>query len=693
MVFGGTSSGVGLNDGQIYDPVTNTWTSMANFPESTFGDAPMMLLPDGQVLAGSMSDPNTYIYDPATNTWSSGPTKLYSDSSNGESWTELPGGGILSYDVNGNPGEAQRLDLTTMTWVDAGTVPVALEAGVSASLNMGPGVLLADGDVLQFGRSSNTAIYTPPTPGDGTNAAGSWAAGPVIPNGLEAGGDDAVSGSTAAIEPNGKVLFSADVPDTGGPTRIFEFDPTAPLATSITDVTPPIATYQTNSANYATRMLLLPTGQVLLGNANPNGTLSGTTQLYVYTPSGAPQAAWQPTITSVVASGNSYTLTGTQLNGVSAGASHGTSTQMATNYPIVELKNAAGTVYFARTFDWSSTGVATGSAPETTDFTLPAGLPLGTYQLTVVANGIASAPFSFTGGFTGADLTVVARVPVGGPYTSNEGDTIPYDFAVTNYGPSTATKVVVTATLGTGLQYIGEATSQGTVKQSNGVVTYSLGSIAAGQSAYILINAQALEEGNLTITASVTSNVSDPNTGNNTALNTMTVVEPPIVVSAPITVTGKNQSNVAVATFTHASGVEPASNFVATINWGDGTTSTGSITESGTTYKVKGSHTYAKNGSYTVTTTVVEADSDAGTMNAMTLVASNTLASTTVTNSAVAQITPAPAASGPPILQPAAVDQVLANVPVAAGSQKSVDLLSGLDQVLASLDWAPNALT
>ena len=74
-------------------------------------------------------------------------------------------------------------------------------------------------------------------------------------------------------------------------------------------------------------------------------------------------------------------------------------------------------------------------------------------------------------------------MPVGGPYTSNEGDTIPYDFAVTNYGPSTATKVVVTATLGTGLQYIGEATSQGTVKQSNGVVTFSLGSIAVGQSA------------------------------------------------------------------------------------------------------------------------------------------------------------------------------------------------------------------
>ena len=89
---------------------------------------------------------------------------------------------------------------------------------------------------------------------------------------------------------------------------------------------------------------------------------------------------------------------------------------------------------------------------------------------------------------------------------------------------------------------------------------------------------------------------------------TTAVAEPPIVVSAPKSLSGKNQSNVKVATFTHANGVEPASAFVATINWGDSTTSTGTITESGTTYTVKGSHTYASNGSHTVTTTVVEND-------------------------------------------------------------------------------------
>jgi hypothetical protein len=65
-------------------------------------------------------------------------------------------------------------------------------------------------------------------------------------------------------------------------------------------------------------------------------------------------------------------------------------------------------------------------------------------------------------------------------------------------------------------------------------------------------------------------------------------------------------SNFQVATFTHANGVEPTSAFTATINWGDGTTSAGTITLSGTTYVVKGSHTYAKSVTHIITTSVTE---------------------------------------------------------------------------------------
>ncbi len=577
------------NTGEIYSPITNTWSPIPNFPEPTFG-GPTMLLPNGTVLAGSMTGPNTYIYDPAANAWSAGPTKLYGDSSQWETWTKLADGSILSYDLGGTASqEAQRLDVSTMTWVDAGTVPTSL---ASSRPSIGPALLLPDGRVFQTGGNGNTALYDPST--------NTWTAGPVVPGGLGA------NHSAGAMMPNGHVLFAVSMtPDYSdssgnyGPAKIYEFDPSAfdPLnpQASLTDVSlniPGLA----NWPGYNTRMLMLPSGQVLFNY--------GLNQLYVYTPDGGPQTAWQPTIASVVANGNHYTLTGTQLNGLSAGASYGSSAEMDSNYPIVELKNGAGRIYFARTSNWSSTGVDTGSTPVSTDFSLPAYLPYGTYSLTVVADGIASAPVSFTGGYTNeADLSVTNT----GPATVNEGDNLTYSLTVTNNGPSTATNVVLTDTLDASLKYISATKSQGSVAHSGSVLTFSFGTVGVGQTVTATVTAQAVEDGNLSNAASVASSVPDANPYNNSASATAAVAEPPIVVSAPIQVSGKNQSNVKVATFTHANGVEPASAFVATINWGDNSTSTGTITESGTTYTVKGSHTYSKNGTYTMTTTVVEA--------------------------------------------------------------------------------------
>jgi hypothetical protein len=138
------------------------------------------------------------------------------------------------------------------------------------------------------------------------------------------------------------------------------------------------------------------------------------------------------------------------------------------------------------------------------------------------------------------------------------------------------------------------------------VVTFNLGGLAGAGTATLTITAQALEDGNLSNTASVSSSSADPNPANNSAGATTAVAEASLVVSAPITTTLNRLSSVTVATFTHAGGVEPASAFTATINWGDGQTSPGTITLSGTTYKVSGSHKYAKSGSHRITTTVTE---------------------------------------------------------------------------------------
>src|SRR5262249_1959602 len=86
-IGGGFSPSVAyVNAPEIYNPLTNTWTpvapvptpptQLANFPslapaspQSQFGDAPIEVLPNGDVLVGYFNGPQTYIYNVATNTW------------------------------------------------------------------------------------------------------------------------------------------------------------------------------------------------------------------------------------------------------------------------------------------------------------------------------------------------------------------------------------------------------------------------------------------------------------------------------------------------------------------------------------------------------------------------------------------------------------------------------------------------
>jgi Ca2+-binding RTX toxin-like protein len=374
LVLGGEYSGPNTsqdltNTGEIYDPVANTWTNIPNFPQNNFGDDPTEMLPDGRVLAGYIFGPQTYVYDPVANSWSTEATKLYSDRSDEESWVLLPDHSILSYDIFGNAQEAQRYVPSLNEWVDAGAVPVQLQT--SGSEELGPGVLLPDGRVFFLGATGHTALYTPPTNPTDT---GSWAVGPDIPNGL--GAFDA----PAAMLTNGQVLFAAGTQDFNGPTSLFTYDPVANTITQMHPADPNVP--DLSGPPFLDRMLALPNGQVLLTTA--------TQQLYVYTPDGGPSAAWKPAVGNITANGDgSFTLTGTQLNGLSEGASYGDDAEMSSNYPIVRFQDQNGAISYARTTNWT-TGVATGSTPETVDFTPPSSLPAGAYLVSVAANGIAS---------------------------------------------------------------------------------------------------------------------------------------------------------------------------------------------------------------------------------------------------------------------------------------------------------------
>jgi hypothetical protein len=375
FLVGGEYSGPALprtdtNTGEIYNPLTNSWSAIQNFPQHNFGDDPTEVLPDGRVLGGFESGPQTYIYNPATNTWTTTPAnKLRNDQSDEEAWVKLPDNSILSYDVWSSiatgTGHAQRYVPSSNTWVDAGTLPALLSTNAVGD-EMGPGFLLPDGRVFYLGGNGNTAYYTPST--------NSWVAGPAIPGGR--GADDA----PGAMLLNGNILFAADTPLFNGPTHVYEFTPGSGGGGTYADVTPSISGLSTSGPSFTDRMLVLPTGQVLY--------TTGGNKLGIWTPNGSLSASLAPAVSTISGAGTTLSLTGTQLNGISEGASYGDDAEMSSNYPIVRYRPVTGSnVSYARTANWSLTGVATGSTSESVNFTIPS---RGIYLLNSIANGIAS---------------------------------------------------------------------------------------------------------------------------------------------------------------------------------------------------------------------------------------------------------------------------------------------------------------
>jgi hypothetical protein len=401
MILGGEYSGPKLaknfsNETEIYDPVSRTWTVTAPVPDSSgYGDEPAQVLPNGTVLTPDGNNTHTYIYNPATNTWVDGPSKLNNDASYEENWLKMPNGQILAVPTEGNALRTAQYFVVGQTpsqdmWVATARMPSVLSYGPRGAFSeMGPGFLLPDGRVWQTGGNSVTAIFTPAT---SQNPAGKWVAGPSIP---QRSSTQILTGadSAGAKMPNGKVIFDAS-PWLGSPAYFFQFDPTANGgAGKITSIAPPKLNSSPGGSIKTqaelTSMLVLPTGQVLYADISDS-------QLWVYTPGGSPANSWKPTIKSIAKESNGgYLLTGTKLNGMSEGAAPGDDVSNSTNFPIVRFTASNGDVYYARSFNWSNTGVQTGSTPVTTEFVLPPAIPTGSYKLQLIASGIASNNFTF----------------------------------------------------------------------------------------------------------------------------------------------------------------------------------------------------------------------------------------------------------------------------------------------------------
>ncbi len=382
--YDGTNVASEVATAAIFDPVANAWTGIAAPAGWTqIGDAPSAMLADGRVLLGDINGQRSAIYDPVANTWTAAGNK---DDTRGteETWVVLPDQAVLAIECDRQP-RAEKYIPVANQWVSAGSTSVTLVDTLSDEV--GAAILLPDGRVFCIGATNHTALYTPPIV---ANQPGTWAAGPDFPV-LTANRVTGAKDAPAALLPNGKVLCLVAPCDQtasnqstafwGSPVHFFEYDP---ATNTLTEITAP-----TNSGGspFSSRLMLLPTGQVL--------HTDNSQSVSIYTPDLAPDAAWRPTITSVPAAlhpGHTYTLHGRQLNGLSQAVIYGDEGAMGTNYPIVRLTNTTnGNVFYCRTHDHSTMGVNTGTVVHTTQFTVPAGVPNGSYTLCVIANGIASA--------------------------------------------------------------------------------------------------------------------------------------------------------------------------------------------------------------------------------------------------------------------------------------------------------------
>lgn len=391
---------VDTNTAEIYDPLADTWTEIAGPPGwALIGDAPVKTLFDGTVLLGGINTNQTGLYDYTTNTWTAGGNKPYG--SDEESWALLPDQTVLTAEINNSP-FAEKYVPSSNTWMSAGQTPTGHDVVQTSSREIGPGVLLANGLCLFVGATGHTALYTMPS--DPAHP-GTWQAGPDFPT--DAGGNQLESkDAPGCLMVNGKVLcvVAPHGDSSGGYPNGQQFFEYAYAANGGTLTPAPDSGLDSaNTPAFTGRMLALPNGQVLFSNFN--------SQLALYTPDGGPNPAWKPVVSGVSANTDgSYQVSGTQFNGLSEGAYYGDDAAQSTNYPLVRLTDGSGVVTYARTFNHSTMGLATGSLPVSTNFAPP---PPGSCQLQVVANGIASDPVRFSAPLSLVSLTFLSAV-VGG---------------------------------------------------------------------------------------------------------------------------------------------------------------------------------------------------------------------------------------------------------------------------------------
>jgi len=382
IIMGGeynNGSAVWTTLGAMYNPATNSWSTVTP-PSgwSTIGDASGIVLPNGQfMLANCCTSQQAILTKTSPITWTTTGTGKH-DENDEEGWNLLPNGNLLTVDAYVNssccPKGSEIYTTATGTWSAGPSTGVNLVD--PGSHEIGPGILRPDGTIFYGGGTTSNAIYNSTT--------NTFSTAPSFGGGLD------MADAPGALLPDGNVLLETSPGIFQNGLKFFEWD-----GTNLNSV--PVPPNSNNFTSFEGNMVCLPTGQILFTEFST----TANSEVQIYTPAGTFNTAWQPVITHLSSTLTHGTLNngigGTQFNGLSQCSYYGDDNQSATNFPLVRItNNATGHVFYAKTHNFSTMGIATGSKFVTARFDIPATIETGASTVEVVANGIPSVAVAVT---------------------------------------------------------------------------------------------------------------------------------------------------------------------------------------------------------------------------------------------------------------------------------------------------------
>jgi hypothetical protein len=174
------------------------------------------------------------------------------------------------------------------------------------------------------------------------------------------------------------------------------------------------------------------------------------------------------------------------------------------------------------------------------------------------------------------------------------------------------------ATIGTFTDTTPSPASGYTVSVNWGDGNTTAGSVASNPDGSFSVTGNAAHtytaDGTYTVTMSISETGDDHDTASATAVGTVFEANRGIAPGFPTAPTVEGTFTGTVETFVDGSATDPPSNFIATINWGDGTSSTGIVTSAGGPglYAVSGTHTYTDELSGTFSVNLFEGGGNFG---------------------------------------------------------------------------------